>query len=201
MLMLALTGLAHRIMALPGDRLVAWCLFLVPLIVSFSIWLLLADEIERSLARKIGRWTRSGDQATRLLLLVTLSGATIFAVPASAETSDRVACSVPFAEVRLSNKSTGVLNQNSPNPFGHVTTINYKLPDKMKEARLMFYDAQGKLIKVVHIARTAIGDEDAQCTGLGRVTVFGEDLRDGTYTYVLVVDGRVVGSKTMTKSG
>jgi hypothetical protein len=39
--------------------------------------------------------------------------------------------------------------QNSLNPFGRETTISYELPDKMKEARLMFYDAQGKLVKAV----------------------------------------------------
>jgi len=62
MFMVALTGLAHRTMALPVDRLVVWCLFLVPLAVPCSIWFLLADEIERSVARKIGRWRRrSGD--------------------------------------------------------------------------------------------------------------------------------------------
>jgi len=33
------------------------------------------------------------------------------------------------------------------------------------------------------------------------VSVFGDDLRYGSYTYVLVVDGRVLGSKTMMKSG
>jgi len=135
------------------------------------------------------------------LQFVMLAGAMIFAVPALAQFSDHVACSAPYTEVRLSNTNTSVLNQNSPNPFGHETTISYKLPDKMKEARLMFYDARGKLMKVLDITRTAVGDEDAECTGLGRVTVFGDDLRDGNYTYVLVVDGRVVGSKTMMKSG
>jgi hypothetical protein len=136
----------------------------------------------------------------KLLQFVTLAGAAIFAAPAFAYTGDRVACSVPFTEVRLSNENTSVLHQNSPNPFAHQTTIGYKLPDKMQEARLIFYDAQGKLMKAVDITRTAAGGENAQCTGLGRVTVFGDDLRDGNYTYVLVVDGRVVGSKTMTKS-
>jgi hypothetical protein len=70
----------------------------------------------------------------------------------------------------------------------------------MKSALLMFYDAQGKPMKAVDITRTAVGGEDAQCTGLGRVTVFGDDLRFGSYTNVLVVDGRVIGSKTMMKS-
>src|SRR5437879_5868885 len=99
---------------------------------------MLSLEIERSVARKIGWWRRrSRNQSMRVLLLVTSVGATIFAVPALAQTSDRAGCSVPFAEVRLSNNNTSVLNQNSPNPFGHETTINYKLPDKTKEARLM----------------------------------------------------------------
>jgi hypothetical protein len=70
----------------------------------------------------------------------------------------------------------------------------------MREAQLMFYDAQGKLIKAVDLTRTAVGEEDGPCTGLGRVTVFGDDLRFGSYTYVLVVDEQVVGSKTMMKS-
>ena len=136
----------------------------------------------------------------QLLRLVTLVGAVIVAAPGFAETSDRVVCSVPFTDVRLSNKETNVLHQNSPNPFAHQTTISYKLPDNLKKARLMFYDPQGKLVKAVDITRTAVGSEDAQCTGVGRVSVVGDDLRDGSYTYVLVVDDRVVGSQTMTKS-
>jgi len=135
----------------------------------------------------------------QLLRLATLAGAVIVAAPASAQTGDLV-CNVPFTDVRLSNKETSVLHQNSPNPFTHQTTISYKLPDNLKKARLMFYDAQGKLVKAVDITRTAVGSEDAQCTGVGRVSVFGDDLRDGSYTYVLVVDDRVVGSQTMTKS-
>jgi hypothetical protein len=136
----------------------------------------------------------------KLLQFVTLAGAFIFAAPAVAQTGDRVACNAPYTDVRLSNKGTSDLHQNSPNPFTHQTTISYKLPDKMREAQLIFYDAQGKPMKAVDITRTAVGGEDAQCTGLGRVTVFGDDLRFGSYKYVLVVDGQVVGSKTMMKS-
>jgi hypothetical protein len=49
----ALTSLAHRITALPVARLVVWCLFLRTLMVSCGILALLADELERSVARKI----------------------------------------------------------------------------------------------------------------------------------------------------
>ena len=136
----------------------------------------------------------------QLIQFVTLAGALIFAAPVFAQTGDRVACNAPYTAVRLSNKGTSDLHQNSPNPFTHQTTISYKLPDTMKEAQLMFYDARAKLIKAVDITQTAVGGEDAQCTGLGRLTVFGDDLRFGSYTYVLIVDGQVVGSKTMMKS-
>jgi hypothetical protein len=139
----------------------------------------------------------------RLLQSFTLIGAVMIAAPALAQTSDRAACPAPYTDVRLSNKDNVVLHQNSPNPFAHETTISYRLPDKIKKARLVFYDAQGTLMKAVDI--TSSGEppaglaEDAQCTGLGRVTVFGDDLRGGRYTYVLVVDERVVESKTMVK--
>ena len=199
---IAHTRLAHWMMALPVDRLTVPCLFIGLLLVSFSTWLLPADEIERCVARTIARWRRrSGNQTMPLLQFVTLAGATIFAMPALAQTSGAVPCGAPYTEIRLGNTSTSVLHQNSPEPFWYQTTISYELPDKLNEARLMFYDAQGKLMKTVDITQTAVGDEDAQCAGLGRVTVFADDLPDGTYTYVLVVDGQVVGSKTMTKSG
>jgi hypothetical protein len=136
----------------------------------------------------------------KLLQFVTAAGALIVAAPAFAQTGNRVVCNAPYTAVRLSNKEASDLHQNSPNPFTHQTTISYKIPDRMKEAQLVFYDVQGKLVKAVDITRTAVGGEDVQCTGQGGVTVFGDGLRFGSYTYVLVVDGQVVGSKTMMES-
>ena len=40
----------------------------------------------------------------QLLQFVTLAGALIFAPPAFAQTSDRVACNAPYTAVRLSDK-------------------------------------------------------------------------------------------------
>jgi hypothetical protein len=75
----------------------------------------------------------------------------------------------------------------------------------MKKAQLMFYDAQGKLIKAVDITSRGgrsdgRGDDDAECTGIGRVIVFADDLGDGRYTYALVLDGGVRASKPMVKA-
>jgi hypothetical protein len=45
-------------MALPVARLAVWCLFLGTLMVSCGILALLADELERSMARKIASQRR-----------------------------------------------------------------------------------------------------------------------------------------------
>jgi len=137
--------------------------------------------------------------------LVALLGAATLTAPALGQTSDHAACYGSSTEVRLSNRESIVLDQNSPNPFAHETTISYKLPDKVTKAELMFYDARGKFIRAVDLTSRggrsdARGDTDAECTGIGRVTVFADDLNAGLYTYTLVVDARVVGSKTMVKS-
>ena len=136
---------------------------------------------------------------------VALFGAATLAAPALGQTGDQVACYASSTTIKLSNTENTILNQNSPNPFAQQTTITYKLPDNVKTAKLLFSDAQGELIKAVDI--TSPGgrshgrdDEDAECAGKGQVFVFADDLREGVYTYALVVDERTVDSKRMVKS-
>ncbi|MBI3509398.1 MAG: T9SS type A sorting domain-containing protein [Bacteroidetes bacterium] len=93
-------------------------------------------------------------------------------------------------DVTLSNIPGVVLDQNVPNPFAEQTTITYSLPDNFKKAQVLFYDANGKLIKAVEL----IG------TGKGQLNVFADDLSNGIYTYALVVDGQVMDSKKMVKT-
>ena len=95
-----------------------------------------------------------------------------------------------ITEVTLTNSENVVLNQNIPNPFAEQTTITYFLPDNVQKAQLLFYDAQGKLIKAVEL--TGHGD--------GQINVFADDLSNGIYTYALVTDGQVVDSKKMMKT-
>jgi len=137
---------------------------------------------------------------------LVLFGVAALAAPAFGQAPDHVAaCYASFTDVRLSNLEGIVLNQNSPNPFAQQTTITYKLPDNLKKAQMVFYDAHGDLIKAVDIAspsgRSDQGDhEDPQCTGRRQVFVFADDLSEGTYKYSIVVDGRVAASKWMVKS-
>src|SRR5437879_4258618 len=58
---------------------------------------------------------------------------------------------VKSTNVKLSNTEHTILDQNSPNPFVHSTTIGYKLPAKVRKAKIMFYDSHRTLIRAVEI--------------------------------------------------
>ncbi|HXB12539.1 MAG TPA: tail fiber domain-containing protein [Bacteroidia bacterium] len=82
-----------------------------------------------------------------------------------------------------------VLNQNVPNPFAEQTIITYNIPVINNSAQILFYNTSGTLIKTVNI-KTA---------GAGQLTVFANDLSNGTYSYTLVVDGAIIDTKRMVK--
>lgn len=83
-----------------------------------------------------------------------------------------------------------VLDQNVPNPFAEQTTITYKLTEGVQKAQMLFYNIEGKLIQSVPLANAA---------GQGQINVFANDLSTGVYTYTLVVDGEIKGTKRMVK--
>jgi len=92
--------------------------------------------------------------------------------------------------VNLTDKNVLVLDQNVPNPFAEQTTITYTLPDDVKRAQILFYNAAGKLINQVELTQR----------GKGQLNVFGNDLSNGLYTYTLVVDGKIIDTKRMVKN-
>jgi hypothetical protein len=91
--------------------------------------------------------------------------------------------------VELSDKNIVVLNQNVPNPFAETTVISYNIPDDFSAAQVLFYDNNGKLIKTV----------DVKTKGKGTLNVFANDLSSGTYSYSLVVDGKIIDTKRMIR--
>ena len=84
-------------------------------------------------------------------------------------------------------QSTAFLSQNIPNPFSSITTINCYIPVNNGNAYINFYSQTGSLLKSVKI------------TGEGKntITLNANELAAGTYKYVLVMDGKVMDSKTM----
>lgn len=91
--------------------------------------------------------------------------------------------------ITLTDKDVVVLNQNVPNPFAEQTTISYNIPENTGYAQILFYSMNGQLIKVVEITEK----------GEGRLNVFASDLSSGIYTYTLIIDGKNIESKKMTK--
>src|SRR5690349_23083651 len=132
----------------------------------------------------------------RIRVVTVLAAATVATGALGQTGADVAACYSPSTTVTLSNREAIVLNQNSPNPFVEQTTITYKVPDAVKTAKIVFYNAHGERIKTVDIssrrARSDGSDGIAECAGQGRLFVFGDDLGDGRYTYALVLDERTV---------
>lgn len=94
-----------------------------------------------------------------------------------------------YKSVELTNNSSIILDQNLPNPFAENTVINYNIPTDVMEAKLLFYDLNGRIIKELII------DE----RGESKLTVYGENLQSGVYTYSLIADGKLIATKKMVK--
>jgi len=94
-------------------------------------------------------------------------------------------------DITLTDNTTSiVLDQNVPNPFAEQTTITFTLVEGVKKAQMLFYNIEGKLIQSVELSTSA---------GQGQINVFANDLSTGVYTYTLVVDGEIKGTKRMVK--
>ncbi len=83
--------------------------------------------------------------------------------------------------------STFRLEQNYPNPFTNTTTITCVLPVNSGKAFINFYSQGGALLKSVKI----------NGTGKTSTSLKENELAAGTYTYTLVVDGKMIDSKKM----
>ncbi|HRN95811.1 MAG TPA: tail fiber domain-containing protein, partial [Chitinophagales bacterium] len=59
---------------------------------------------------------------------------------------------VPQQDIELKNLQTIILNQNTPNPFAEQTVIGYYLPQEVKTAAIIFYNAEGREINRAEIA-------------------------------------------------
>lgn len=91
--------------------------------------------------------------------------------------------------IELINTNSIILDQNLPNPFAENTVINYNIPTDVVEAKLMFYDLNGRIIKELIIEER----------GESKLTVYGTNLKTGVYTYSLIADGELIATKKMVK--
>ena len=83
---------------------------------------------------------------------------------------------------------TAELYQNAPNPFSESTEIGYALPSNIKSAKMVLHTTAGQLLKTYALPLEP---------GMNRLTIEGGSLTPGMYTYSLVVNNQVVGTKRM----
>ncbi|CAN5450052.1 hypothetical protein BH11BAC2_BH11BAC2_00650 [soil metagenome] len=95
----------------------------------------------------------------------------------------------PNQKIELSNNQGIILNQNDPNPFAESTQITYYITENIKEAKIMFSDNNGRVLRSAKI----------ETFGEGTLEVYASDLSSGIYTYTLICDGKVIDSKKMVK--
>ena len=96
---------------------------------------------------------------------------------------------VTGSSMELSDKNAVALNQNMPNPFSRQTVISFSIPLNASSAQLLFNDATGRLISTHTITDR----------GRGLITVAANDLSSGVYSYTLVIDGKIEGTKQLIK--
>jgi hypothetical protein len=97
--------------------------------------------------------------------------------------------SINRVQVELSTMQVVVLEQNVPNPFAEQTSISYFIPAGTGKAQVVFSDILGSVIKTVDVE-----------PGYGVMTVFGQSLSKGQYTYSLLIDGKLIETRKMTKT-
>jgi len=82
------------------------------------------------------------------------------------------------------------LEQNVPNPFSESTTIKFYIPQNAAGALISIYSYDGLEIKSIPVAGK----------GFGQVEISGRTLSAGVYSYVLILDGKVMDTKQMILS-
>lgn len=79
------------------------------------------------------------------------------------------------------------LLQSAPNPFNASAEIQYFIPADLENATIEVRDLKGVLIQNFNLTES----------GIGKVTVNGQNVSDGTYLYSLVIEGEIIDSKVM----
>ena len=83
--------------------------------------------------------------------------------------------------------SSASLEQNIPNPLNNTTSINYYIPAGTNKALLNIIDNSGNIIKQISL----------NSNGKGVVNIEASTLSAGTYSYSLIVNGKIIATKKM----
>ena len=81
------------------------------------------------------------------------------------------------------------LGQNQPNPFGTATAITYTLSNSVRQANIQIYNMDGKLIGNYPLDK----NENA-------IQLQANEYQPGVYIYVMMADGKTIGTRRMIVS-
>src|SRR6185369_1642310 len=95
----------------------------------------------------------------------------------------------PVTHIDL-NSQDAILYQNTPNPFGSETTINYYLPQTVASAKIIFMDEYGQVIKETELSDRVNAS----------VVINSANLANGIYSYSLIVNDNVKDTKKMVRN-
>jgi len=91
------------------------------------------------------------------------------------------------SDAKAADISTGAyLIQNAPNPFSENSIVKYYVPSSAKQAQLVIYNMNGKMMKSYKLS-----------PGMNTVNIAAGSLPSGQYNYSLLADGKKVDSKSM----
>jgi hypothetical protein len=93
-----------------------------------------------------------------------------------------------FKGTNTTGSGNAVLNQSVPNPTSGSVVIGYSINMLFSIATIQVSDKGGKMIRQFTLA---------QQQGAGSVTFDGGSVAAGTYSYSLIIDGKVYDTKTM----
>ncbi|OFX33170.1 MAG: hypothetical protein A2X08_14090 [Bacteroidetes bacterium GWA2_32_17] len=92
-------------------------------------------------------------------------------------------------EIKLKLPVEIMMSEARPNPNDGKAEIDYYLPSSVLNAKIIFTDMLGNVIKEVQLT-----------TGYGTIAVDTMELPNGTYTFSLVTDGKVYNTKKMLRN-
>lgn len=83
--------------------------------------------------------------------------------------------------------SDAYLLQNAPNPFNGTAEIDYFVPEGLTNVEIRICDFKGVVLK----------NYPVENPGYGKMKVDGDGLNQGSFVYMIVVEGEVIDSKVM----
>ena len=99
----------------------------------------------------------------------------------------RASNSVKENNIKEVKENESWIKQNTPNPFGETTTINYSIAKNHKNVELRVYNYVGQQVHQVRLRRLGKGTTQLNMNGFSK----------GLYQLVLVIDGKIVDSRKM----